>query len=124
MPLSAVPPPTAVNESCIEFTAPVDVIVVPAAHVAASATLRRCSFPSMLGACVRPAAVSAGVVRDSAARAIASPLPKMMAIAANRATPWRGRPSIRPNRKGIENAINSSDQSSSVFVNGVPLSNG
>ncbi len=63
-------------------------------------------------------------MRVSADSETARPVPKMIAIAANSATPWRGRPSIRPNRKGIANAISSCDQSSSVFVNGVPLSNG
>ena len=62
----AAPPATAVKESCEEFTAPVDVTVVEIEKIDASCTVLRISLPSRFGACTRPAAVSAGVVRVSA----------------------------------------------------------
>jgi hypothetical protein len=106
------------------LTAPVDVIVVPTDQVAASCTVRRCSLPSMLARAGRPAARSAGVERVSVESETASAEKNSTAMAAKSATPWRGLPTMRPKRNGSENAISSSDQSSSAFVNGVPLSKG
>ncbi len=44
---SATPPPGAVNESCIELTAPVDVPVVAAPNSAEAAVPKRTSLPSI-----------------------------------------------------------------------------
>ncbi len=72
----------------------------------------------------RPAAVSAGVVRVSVATETAIAEANRITIAAKIATPCRGLPSMRPKRKGMENVIRSSLQSSSRSVKGVELSNG
>ena len=44
---SAVPPPSGVNESCAEFTAPVDVPVVEVAKSADAHSPKRVSLPSI-----------------------------------------------------------------------------
>jgi len=48
------------------ISTPVDVTVVEIEKIDASCTVLRISLPSRFGACTRPAAVSAGVVRVSA----------------------------------------------------------
>ena len=71
----------------MEFTAPVDVVVVRS-DTAPTPMPKRSSLPSILPRrAVRPAAVRAGVVRVSADTETRAPAPKITAIAANSATP-------------------------------------
>src|SRR6202046_3936605 len=100
-------PPSGVNESCMELTAPQLVSVVTVANNAEVATPNRTSFPSRFpvgcGAapgCCEPccaAAVTSGFPRASAQYAVLTPAKKSKAIAAHTAHPCRGEPVIFPN---------------------------
>src|SRR5208283_1848982 len=103
-------PPSGVNESCIELTAPQLVSVVTVAKSAEFATPKRTSFPSRLpAACTAEdgvdeecepccaAAASKGFPRASAQYAVVTPARNNKAIAAHTAHPWRGEPVIVPN---------------------------
>src|ERR1039458_9485569 len=85
-------PPSGVNESCIEFTAPQEVVVVTAANNAELTTPKRVSLPSMLPPdCVAdavwstPSLVSAGLPDCSDHTATAIRLTNTTAMAANSA---------------------------------------
>src|ERR1700735_3910919 len=100
-------PPSGVNESCIELTAPQLVSVVTVANRAELATPNRTSFPSRLPVVCRAAAgccelccaaaVTNGFPRASDQYAVLTPAKRSKAIAAHTAHPCRGEPVIFPN---------------------------
>ena len=101
----ATPPPGAVNESCIELTAPVDVPVVAAPNRAEAASPKRTSLPSMAppaswGA-VPGAAISAQVSSPTA-------VDSSSAITPPTAKPWRRSLTIRPNAHAIAKGMSRS----------------
>src|ERR1035441_8783997 len=100
-------PPSGVNESCIEFTAPQEVVVVTAANNAELTTPKRVSLPSMLPPdCVAdavwstPSLASAGLPAVSDHTATDIKVTNTTAIAAKIAQPWRLSPTILPNEIG------------------------
>ena len=117
----ATPPPGAVNESCIELTAPVDVPVVDAPNSADAAAPNRTSLPSSAppaaaGADPGPA-ISAQVSR-------ATETPRSRAITASTAPPWRRSRTMRPKAHAIAKGITSIRKTAKRLVNGVGFSNG
>src|ERR1022692_3213373 len=127
-------PPSGVNESCIEFTAPQLVSVVTVANSAEFATPNRTSFPSRFptpcdAAFERcepccAAAVSKGFPRASAQYAVVTPARNSKAIAAQTAHPCRGEPVIFPSVYVSAEGIARMQNISRKFVNGVGFSNG
>ena len=104
------PPPSGVNESCIESTAPVEVRVVAFAKSAEEGTPKRTSLPSIAA----PAAWSAAPAwRASKVVTRLSETTKITAIAERIAQPWRRSPSRLPKVRGSENGIRSRSEISS-----------
>src|SRR5271156_4957641 len=122
-------PPSGVNESCMEFTAPQLVSVVTVANSAEFATPNRTSFPSRLPiACCADdeccelccaADVTKGLPRASAQYAVVTPDRNSKVIAAHTAQPWRGDPVIFPRVKVRADGIAKMQNISRKFVNGV-----
>src|SRR5260370_18681397 len=100
-------PPSGVNESCMELTAPQLVSVVTVANSAEFTTPNRTSLPSRLPTvckaddeCCEPccaASVSKEFPRASAQYAVLTPARNGKAIAAHTAHPARGEPVLFPN---------------------------
>src|SRR5664279_3992968 len=112
----ATPPPPAVNESCIELTAPVDVDVVDAANSALAAAPKRVSLPSIAApaACgTSPGPASSAQVRKPTAPAHST------TMTARIDQPWRLSPTMIPNVRGSENGITNSRKISSRLLNDV-----
>ena len=101
----ATPPPGAVNESCIELTAPVDVPVVAAPNSAEAASPKRVSLPSMA-----PPAAWGAEPGPAISAQVSSPIEidSSSAITPPTAKPWRRSLTIRPNAHAIANGITSS----------------
>ena len=99
---SVIPPPGAVSESCIEFTAPVDVPVVAAANSALDASPKRTSLPSIAA----PAAWGADPGPASSAQvSSAIEAPSRIAITAATAYPCRRSRTIRPKANAMANGM-------------------
>ena len=117
----ATPPPPAVNESCIELTAPVDVEVVDAANSALAAAPKRVSLPSIAAPTAwgtRPLPASSAQVSRPTAPAHSVP------ITARIDQPCRLSPTMIPNVRGSENGITNIKKISSRLLSGVGLSSG
>src|SRR5271166_1569528 len=132
--ISGTIPPSGVNESCMELTAPQLVSVVTVANSAELATPNRTSFPSRFPEACRAAAgcfelccaaaVTKGLPRASAQYAVLTPATNSKAIADHTAHPCRGEPVIFPNVKVNAEGIARMQNISRKFVNGVGFSKG
>ena len=96
-------PPSGVNESCMAFTAPVEVAVVEVAHRAELAIPNRTSLPSilppdckLLAFWLTPSAVIDGLPCCSAQTVTDRQTTKITVMAASMAQPLRVSPTILP----------------------------
>ncbi|EXI73857.1 MAG: hypothetical protein AW07_01993 [Candidatus Accumulibacter sp. SK-11] len=131
---SGTAPPSGVNESCIELTAPQDAAVVIVAKRAESAIPKRASLPSMLPsvkavvrtlvASVSPTFASSGLPCCSKLIAPMAKLTKSRPIAANTVQPWRSSPTMQPKAMHSAPGIRKIDSICRKFTNGVGFSNG
>ena len=117
----AMKPPSEVNESCIEFTAPVDVRVDVDANSVDPQIPNRCSLPSIAPPASRVAAPPVSVSKSVMA---VSETAKIDAITARIAVPWRLSPTIWPKVRVSANGIASMRKISNRFVQAVGFSNG
>src|SRR5450759_2572429 len=108
----AMPPDSGCSDSCMEFTAPVDVPVVAEAKIADHAGPKRCSLPSML-----PPAASSQTISDMAPKA-------RKPIAPAIAAPCRRSLTISPYVYGSEKGMASSRTIWKRLVSPLGFSNG
>ncbi len=114
-------PPSAVYESCIELTAPVEVSVDADPNSVEAMMPKRCSLPSI----APPAAI--GAVPWPFSSKIVSAVKettKIVAMTATIAVPWRVSPTIFPKVRGSENGIASIRITWNALVQAVGSSNG